>query len=256
MAVEKACPLHVTQMKVWTGLGGSNSGVIGNRAHSYGFHRGAAFIPATDYSRWRDPQGSDGPYPDWGWCCAGDYSHGGKAVLRARHAVLFTRLLDNDPALAHICEFIGQPYADRPVLYWARWNGIRTVQKYVGSGHDKWSHVSAYRSLAGKDAPLWTPASGAVTESGKVTTKPTTLKPPAWPKGQASFKASSSPKYSALVRQWQARMKQRGWTVKADGYYGPSSAALARAFQKDKRITQDGILGPVTFTLAWTSPIT
>src|ERR1051325_9666126 len=110
MVVESAAPAHVAQMKVWTALGGGNSGIIGDRRHSRGFHRGASFVPATDYSRRRDPNGADGPHTGWGYACAGDYRHNGDKVLRARHAALLTRLLDGDDELDNVCEFIGQPF--------------------------------------------------------------------------------------------------------------------------------------------------
>jgi hypothetical protein len=57
--------------------------------------------------------------------------------------------------LPMICEFIGQPYADQPVVYWARWLGVTTLQRYTGAGHDLWSHISWYRSRVDERAYLW-----------------------------------------------------------------------------------------------------
>jgi hypothetical protein len=54
-----------------------------------------------------------------------------------------------------ICEFIGKPWIDRPVYYWARWNGIKVLNKYTGQGHDHWSHISWYRSKVNQRANLW-----------------------------------------------------------------------------------------------------
>ncbi|WP_201296764.1 N-acetylmuramoyl-L-alanine amidase [Nocardiopsis sp. FR26] len=58
------------------------------------------------------------------------------------------------------------------------------------------------------------------------------------------------------ARTWQQRMKDRGWTITVDGKYGPASARVCLAFQKEKRLTADGIVGPDTWRAAWTSPVT
>jgi hypothetical protein len=260
MATEAPAPAHVAQMRVWVALGGGNSGIQGNKLHTYGFHRGAIAIPVTDYSRRRDPAGTSVSKYDGGgrYCCAGDYHHGGKAALRARHAVLLTRLMDGDPDLDNVCEFIGQPWADKPVYYWAVWNGRRTLQRYTGSGHDRWSHVSVWRSDA-VDAPaLWTPASVAV-EGPKLVpvARATTLKAPKWVTRKPNyFDATRNPKWSPLVRSWQARMKQRGWKITVDGWYGDDSADVCEAFQREKKLGVDRKLGPKTFAAAWTAKVT
>lgn len=257
MVTEIACPLHEREMKVWTGLGGGNSGIVGNGLHVRGFHRGALTIPATDYSRQHDPKGPQGPYPNWGWCCAGDYHHGFKPALMARHAVLLTRLMDDDPALADICEMITKPWADKPVLYWARWDGVRKLAKYTGTGHDHWSHVSVYRSRGDSAAQLWAPASAAVTTGGKpVTGRSATLTPPPWPKGATWFAARANAPAYATVRSWEARMRQRGWPIGVNGRFQPADAHLLQAFQHEKDLLPDGRLGPRSFAAAWTAPVT
>ncbi len=58
------------------------------------------------------------------------------------------------------------------------------------------------------------------------------------------------------LRRWQDRMKYRGWTIAVDGYYGDESERIARAFQRDKSIPADGLIGPQTWALAWTADIT
>lgn len=63
----------------------------------------------------------------------------------------------------------------------------------------------------------------------------------------------------AAIRRWQSRMAERGWSITADGYWGPQSAAVASAFQTEKRI-RDGDhgnrVGPATWEVAWSAPIT
>ena len=148
-------PVIEQEMAAWVKLGGGNSGIVGDRNHGYGFHLAADEIGVDDYSRWRDPNGSDGPYVNWDYACAGDFSHKNNETLRARHRAVLTRLMRGE--LPMICEFIGKPWADRPVYYWARWNGIGTLQRYTGSGHDHWSHISWYRSRVNQPANLWVP---------------------------------------------------------------------------------------------------
>lgn len=151
-----AAPVIAAEMADWVKLGGGNSGIVGDPAHTYGFHLAANEVGPGDYSRWRDPNGADGPYVNWSYACAGDFRHGGDERLRAMHRRVLARLMAGQ--LPMICEFIGKPWADRPVYYWARWNGIGTLWRYTGAGHDLWSHISWYRSRANERAYLWTPA--------------------------------------------------------------------------------------------------
>lgn len=148
-----AAPVIVQEMAAWVRLGGQNLGIVGDPNHTSGFHVAANRVPASDYSRRRDPNGSDGPYVDWDWSCAGDFGHRNDENLRARHRLVLAELMAG--AYPMICEFIGKPWPDRPVYYWARWNGIKTLQHYTGAGHDRWSHISWYRSRADQPADLW-----------------------------------------------------------------------------------------------------
>jgi D-alanyl-D-alanine carboxypeptidase/Putative peptidoglycan binding domain len=58
------------------------------------------------------------------------------------------------------------------------------------------------------------------------------------------------------VGHWQKQMKKRGWTIAVDGDYGNRSEQVCRAFQREKRLHVDGILGPKTWRMAWEAPIT
>jgi hypothetical protein len=154
-----AAPAIQAEMNEWVALGGSNSGIVGayDGSHPTGFHRAGFEVPTTDYSRRHDP---GRPY-DMAWCCAGDFSHDKQPALRARHAALLARLKSGDPALSMIVEFIGQPWPDKPVMYWARWDGVKTLKRYTGKGHDHWSHISWQRSRANERANLWTSTTAA-----------------------------------------------------------------------------------------------
>jgi len=161
-----AAPVIEAEMNDWVSIGGGNSGIVGNSLHDYGFHVAANELPASDYSRRLDPNGSGGPYVDWRYACAGDFSHKNDESLRALHRTVLAKLMSGQ--LPMICEFIGKPWADQPVYYWARWNGNSTLQRYTGSGHDHWSHVSWYRSMVDQRAYLWTPAGTPATPPAEV----------------------------------------------------------------------------------------
>lgn len=53
------------------------------------------------------------------------------------------------------------------------------------------------------------------------------------------------------VRKWQKQMKKLGYDIVADGLYGPHSKSICKDFQKDQRITVDGIVGPETWGRAF-----
>lgn len=67
---------------------------------------------------------------------------------------------------------------------------------------------------------------------------------------------SNSYSRRAALKQWQQRMKDRGWNIDPDGLYGPNTAAVTVAFQKEKGLTVDAAIGPETWAAAWTAPIT
>lgn len=60
--------------------------------------------------------------------------------------------------------------------------------------------------------------------------------------------------HGADVKTWQERMKVRGWTIEADGSFGPDSERVLRAFQAEKGMMVDGILGPESWRAAWMAP--
>jgi peptidoglycan hydrolase-like protein with peptidoglycan-binding domain len=61
---------------------------------------------------------------------------------------------------------------------------------------------------------------------------------------------------TAMASQWQLRMQQRGWHIVVDGWYGPASRTICIQFQQQKGARVDGIVGPTTWNLTWTSPVT
>jgi hypothetical protein len=58
------------------------------------------------------------------------------------------------------------------------------------------------------------------------------------------------------VRTWQQQMAARGWTIGVDGSYGPQSEGVCRNFQQEKGLSVDGLVGPQTWSVSWTAPVT
>ncbi len=78
---------------------------------------------------------------------------------------------------------------------------------------------------------------------------------PPWPKGSKPSYAATAP-YALTVRKAQTRLKERGWKIATDGVYGPASARIVKAFQAEKKLKADAILGPVTWRALWAAKIT
>jgi hypothetical protein len=57
------------------------------------------------------------------------------------------------------------------------------------------------------------------------------------------------------VRTWQERMRERGFELAVDGAYGPGSREVCVRFQQEQGVADDGIVGPVTWRLAWEAPV-
>lgn len=58
------------------------------------------------------------------------------------------------------------------------------------------------------------------------------------------------------VRTFQQQLANRGWRIGVDGSFGSQTKAIVEAFQKDKRLGVDGVVGPATWNAAFTAAIT
>lgn len=59
----------------------------------------------------------------------------------------------------------------------------------------------------------------------------------------------------ADVRMLQQRLAARGWNIVADGVFGPRTDEVVKAFQAEKGLDRDGVVGPVTWHTLWAAPI-
>lgn len=62
-------------------------------------------------------------------------------------------------------------------------------------------------------------------------------------------------RFDQVALQWQTRMRERGWSIQADGFYGPDSARICRQFQRQKGLAADGIVGPATWTATFRNDV-
>jgi hypothetical protein len=55
------------------------------------------------------------------------------------------------------------------------------------------------------------------------------------------------------VRVWQAKMRDWGWfnPNQVDGIFGPNTESVAKRFQAQKGLKQDGLVGPATWNATW-----
>lgn len=58
------------------------------------------------------------------------------------------------------------------------------------------------------------------------------------------------------VRTWQTQMRKRGWAITVDGTFSARDEEILRAFQEEKGLSVDGVLGPMSWKAAWTAKIT
>ncbi|MFD9947196.1 peptidoglycan-binding protein [Nonomuraea sp. NPDC059023] len=58
------------------------------------------------------------------------------------------------------------------------------------------------------------------------------------------------------IRRLQAKLADRGWAITADGVFGPITRQVVRAFQDEKGLAVDGLVGPRTWAAIWDAPVT
>ena len=58
------------------------------------------------------------------------------------------------------------------------------------------------------------------------------------------------------VRLFQERLAERGWRIQATGKFNQATEQIVRAFQREKRLFVDGVVGKNTWRLIWEADIT
>jgi len=57
------------------------------------------------------------------------------------------------------------------------------------------------------------------------------------------------------AREWQQKLKDRGWHITVDNAWGAKSASILKQFQAEKRLTADGLRGPESWAALWAHPV-
>ena len=70
---------------------------------------------------------------------------------------------------------------------------------------------------------------------------------PAWPNTQYWNLGD----HSSTIARWQAQMHTRGSFLVGTGYFGPNTLMVVKRIQGQNGLPQTGLLGPVTWKLAW-----
>lgn len=164
------------------------------------------------------------------------------------HGVVHAFDLTHDPAHGVDCEVLAEHLVtgrDRRIAY-VIWNrricksGAWTWAAYTRPNpHNKHLHVSIKHAPEAENdvSPWW--------ELGPVPSPPPGTAPayPGTPISLGSF--------GAVVRLVQQRLKDRAWILTVDGVFGPKTRQIVVAFQRQRRLLPDGVVGPKTWAALW-----
>ncbi|MDR2372916.1 MAG: peptidoglycan-binding protein [Bifidobacteriaceae bacterium] len=161
-----------------------------------------------------------------------------------------------------------QGWSEAPVRAPKHWGAAGTlIWQYTSKGRISGYSGNLDLNRVYLTAGQWAARAGGAAPAPSPTPAPPTPSPaaPVFPLPAGSYfgpksgpAASVSGYYSHRedLRGWQQRMKDRGWSIAADGLYGPETQRVAVAFQKEKGLSPDGLIGVKTWAAAWTAPIT
>lgn len=162
-------------------------------------------------------------------------------------------------------------YSSNSTHYAACWMNDRTTPNTEVMDAVEWiisnvrqqgagTQVKPHRKFYQTDCPGNPMAASIVKYDGKVIGPPPKPKPPTsappFPLGRGAWYGRGGTMQGHGFSIWQGKMHARGWPISVDGIYGPQSQKVALAFQKEKRLTQDGLVGKQTWDAAWTAKVT
>ncbi|MQY07743.1 peptidoglycan recognition protein family protein [Actinomadura macrotermitis] len=138
-------------------------------------------------------------------------------------------------------------------------NGIRDAIDYLRDKGDAGREIKGHRdgySTSCPGAALYAWVRKGAPRPGDKPAPPPSPGPSAGPKWPGRYLACPPTMRGDDVRTWQAQMRARGWDLTVDGAYGPGSQKVCRAFQAEKGLAVDGVVGPDTWRAAWTEAVT
>lgn len=181
-------------------------------------------------------------------------------VLRASHDPRILYIISNRRIAS------SYPAHGKPAWSWRPYDGLNAHKSHV--------HVSVVEGKAADSVKAWTiTADGKAPSSSspkpapvKAATAPAFPLPRGWYFGPKSGPLQSVSGYfqrlgagrigNRYLKVWQTRMAARGWNITADGLYGDQTAEVARAFQSEKGLGRDGLIGRETWAAAWSAQVT
>lgn len=83
---------------------------------------------------------------------------------------------------------------------------------------------------------------------------------PVWPGRLLSYDPSRPMMYGTDIRTWQQRVRDRGWPIVVDGWYGKQSKLICQEYQADSTahgwpLVGDGVVGKLTWDSVWERPV-
>lgn len=147
-------------------------------------------------------------------------------------------------------------YSQKPVIpaSWAAW----TFWQFTDGTHNGPAQIPGVRGpvdqnlFAGDEAAL-NALCGAAPEPSPPPSPPDAGS--GWP-GVYFIWPHDPPVSGPFVRQWQTRMAGAGFAVDVDGIYGPQSKRACTAFQRDRGLVADGVVGKKTWDALFADPLT
>lgn len=230
------------------------SGIVGDSAHTYGYHRGRNYVSHGDYSAVLAADlGGDGSA-----ACALDIKLSAADMVTVTNR-LMTAMRGGDPRTAPIREFFGTQDG-RKVTGWDRHNPAVGGDDSFTTSDDShlWHiHLSIYRSMVGNSALVGQVADvingsphAPVGAPKKAPAPPTPVTGPAWPfwmppgqyfgliTGPAASHGGANPQEREAVFTIQHRLQMLGFAPRtagwADGKFESATAAAVAQWQRQR----------------------
>jgi hypothetical protein len=130
-------------------------------------------------------------------------------------------------------------------LYDPATNAWAATQVCKGSGPSAWSTYTngRYRAYLSRGYAAANAVAGGTVAAAPVAKALVSAVPPnAWYLSQAANHGS----YLDAVRQLQTKLTSLGYSVAVDGYFGPQTDGVVRAYQASHGLLVDGVVGPQT----------
>ncbi len=123
-----------------------------------------------------------------------------------------------------------------------------------GSQDDGDTSTKKYRTLGTASYVIRLPQ---IVQDGKASS-PVVPPPPSFPKWPGRYYTLTSPETADNnIKVFQTQMLKRGWkTMPVTGKFDVTTYNLVKAFQKEKGLTADGVVGLHTWNAAWLTKVT